>query len=512
MLFHQKIHWKSIWNQIGLFLHVPASMAILSLIVIIVFKEWVALIPMITIAMIGFGTGQFLYRLFIKEKNKAHLWDAMIIAALSWLLCSFLAAIPFYWIAIAQLKAGVVSEALTIFSHPINALFEAISGYTSTGLTMLQKKGAFPYALYWWRSFLEWSGGLGLVVFILSLTNLNRLGFQLYYAEARTEQMEGNITQTAHWIWGIYLLFTVLSLLAFWFFGMSFWEALNHALTAISTGGFTLQNDNFSNFPIGVQFSAIVIMLIGSMSFTIHFQIIRKRRWKILWKNLQNRLLYFLFFGGWAMMSLLNLWNDTKGQEMESFFEWTSALTTCGFNTVNLHIFSPMVKLFLIMGMFIGGATGSTCGGFKIRRLIYLLSGVILRLRGITERKEKQVTDDYQPEKKLSEKGPPPDVDLPDTDESKRLYAAGVLFSVWAFTLLIGWFLILRWSPPGKALDTLFEVMSAMSNVGLTSGLLTPDFSFSGKCIFMLLMWLGRLEIIPAIILLLSIPMTIKQR
>jgi len=162
------------------------------------------------------------------------------------------------------------------------------------------------------------------------------------------------------------------------------------------------------------------------------------------------------------------------------------------------------------MGMFIGGATGATCGGLKIRRLIHLLSGVLLRVRTITQKKEKQITGEYCPSKK-PRRIEPPGVDLPKKEQSERLYTASVLFFLWTFTLLMGWFLILRWTPQAHALNALFEVTSAMSNVGLTSGLLTPDFPPFGKCIFMFLMWIGRLEIIPAIILFLSVPMTLRR-
>lgn len=393
-LFDQKIHWKSIWSQTGLLLHVPAAMAAISLVICIIFEEWFALFPLLLVAALGFGIRQLLYRIFKKEEKKAHLWDAMIIAANGWLLCSLLAAIPLYWISVERLNAGVISDALAVFSHPINALFEAFSGYTSTGLTMLQKTGPFPHVLFWWRSFLEWTGGLGLVVFVLSLTHLNKMGFQLYYAEARTEQMSSNITRTAHWIWGIYIFYTGIAMLLFWLFGMSVWESVNHAFTVISTGGFTVSHDNFQNFSLEIQVVAIVMMVIASISFAVHFQVIREKNWKVLWKSIQHRLLFIFILGGWGLIVLLNLWNETKGNWIHSFFEWASALTTCGFNTVNLDFFSPMVKLFLIMGMFIGGATGSTCGGLKIRRLIYLMSGVALRLKTITQKKEKQIVGD----------------------------------------------------------------------------------------------------------------------
>lgn len=510
-LFDQKVHWKSVWSLTGLLLHVPAAMAAISLIICVIYQEWFAIIPLLSVAAFAFGIGQLLYRIFLKEGNKAHLWDAMIIAANGWLMCSILAAIPFYWIATERLNAGVISDSLVIFSHPINALFEAFSGFTSTGLTMLQKTGPFPKVLYWWRSFLEWIGGLGLVVFILSLTHLNKMGFQLYYAEARTEQISRNITRTAHWIWGIYVFYTCITIFLFWLFGMTPWEALNHAFTALSTGEFTLGQESFSNFSPLIQGTAILMMLLASISFMVHYQLIHGKNCKVFIKSHQTRLLLLFAFGGWLIVVGLNYWNETNIPWLNSFFEWTSALTTCGFSTSKLKAFSPMAKLFLIMGMFVGGAAGSTCGGIKLRRLTYLTDGVILRLKTITQKKEKQITGHYRP-KKGRYQSEPPGVDLPKTEQSERLYTAGVLFFLWTFTLLIGWFLILRWAPKGRALDALFEVTSAMSNVGLTSGLLTPDFSAFGKCIFMFMMWIGRLEIIPAIILLLAVPMTLKQK
>lgn len=510
-LFDQKIHWKSIWSQVGLLLHVPAVMATISLLICIIFKEWFAVIPLIFVALIGFGVGQLFYRIFLSEKTKAHLWDAMIIAALGWLFCSILSAVPFYLIAVKLLSLGLTSEALEVFSHPINALFESFSGYTSTGLTMLQKQGYFPHILQWWRSFLEWTGGLGLVVFILSMTHLNKMGYQLYYAEARTEQMSSNITRTAHWIWAIYLLYTSIGALLFLTFGMGVWEAINHSMTVISTGGFSITSDSFESYSLSIRIIAMVMMVVGSISFAVHFRIINEGNFKIIWKSLQTRLLIFFVIGGGIFITLLNIWNHTNGAWINSYFEWISALTTCGYSSTHLSFFSPMVKLFLIFGMFIGGAAGSTAGGLKLRRLCCLVSGVFLRLKTITDKKENLITKDYRPSKQ-PKKIDPPGTDLPKSQKSERLFTASVLFFLWTFTLLVGWFLILRWTPNGQALDALFEVASAFSNVGLTSGLLTPEFSSFGKSIFMFLMWIGRLEIIPAIILFLSIPMSVSKR
>ena len=510
MLFQQKIHWRAIFAQIGLLLHVPAAMAGISLIICMIFGEWYALLPFAVIGIVGLGIGQSLYRCCYHE-HEAHLWDAMIIAALSWLLCSFLGAVPICWISVQQLHAGVQSEVLQVFAEPINSLFESFSGFTSTGLTMMQKEGPFPYALQWWRSFLEWIGGLGLVVFVLSLTHLNREGFQLYYAEARSEQMAKDIRKTAHFIWAIYFLYTCIGVLLFFIFGMPIWEAINHSMTVISTGGFTITTSNFKNYDLAIQIVAIVLMFVGAISFAVHYQVIREGRIKILWKSLQHRLLYFFLIGGGFLILLLNFWNGSKGHWVHSFFEWASALTTCGFSTIDSSFFSPMVKLFLIIGMFIGGATGSTAGGLKIRRLLYIASGIFLRILAITQKKEKMITGEYHPSKHPPDQEPP-GIELPHTERSQRLFTAGVLFTLWTFTLIIGWFFVLKWTPPGRTMDALFEVVSAMSNVGLSNGLMNPEFPTGGKWIFMFLMWIGRLEIIPALILIFTLPLSITSK
>lgn len=302
-----------------------------------------------------------------------------------------------------------------------------------------------------------------------------------------------------------------MTVILFLLFGMPFWEALNHGMTVISTGGFTITTSSFTDYNLAIQIVAIVMMFVGAISFAAHYQIIREGNLKVLWKNVQHRMLYILLILGAILIVLLNLWNGSKGQSIHSVFEWASALTTCGFSTVHLSFFSPMVKLFLIIGMCIGGTTGSTAGGLKIRRILYLASGVFLRIVALTEKKEKAITEEYDPSKKLPTEEPP-GVQLPRSERSERLFTAGVLFALWTFTLIVGWFFILKWTPPGHAVDALFDVVSAMSNVGLSSGLLTPEFDAGGKCIYIFLMWLGRLEIIPALILIFTLPLSLTTK
>ncbi|MEM7175416.1 MAG: potassium transporter TrkG [Chlamydiota bacterium] len=505
----QHIHWRSIFSQVGLLLHVPSAMATFSLGICAIFHEWFALLPLTVTALLGFGVGQLLYR-SCKKKEPYHLWDAMIIAALGWIVCSILAAIPIAWIASSLLDSGVQSDVLATFAQPINSVFEAFSGLTSTGLTMMRNQGFFPYTLQWWRSLLEWIGGIGLITFILSLIHLNQ-DYQLYYAEARTEHLTKNMMKTTQWIWGIYVVYSLLGTALFFLAGMPLWEAINHAMTVIATGGFTVIRTQFRDYNTAIQFIAILIMLIGAISFSIHCYAICNHNWSVIWKNMQLRLLYCLALLGGGLLIVVDISNQSANHWFDAFFEWVSALTTCGFNTVSLNTFSPMAKLLLIIGMTIGGATGSTAGGIKIRRIMYLFSAIFLRLATITKTNEKVITKDV-PNEGSPDEEEPPGTALPYGEKSERLFTAEVLFSLWMTTLAFGWLVVLKWTPKGAALDGLFDVASAISNVGLTSGILNPDLPTTGKCLFMFLMWVGRLEIIPALVLLITLPLSITKR
>lgn len=508
-LLKQTIHWRAIFGQIGLLLNVPAAMSTLSIGIALLFREWFALFPLIACAAVGFGVGQLLYR-SCKKKEPNHFWDAMIIAALGWIACSFLAALPIWWIATKYLSLGGHSDVLTVFAHPINALFEAFSGLTSTGLTMMHDRGFFPYTLQWWRSLLEWTGGIGLIVFILSLVHLNQ-GYQLYYAEARTEHLTKELPKTAQWLLAIYSGYTLIGAILFALAGMPLWEAINHSMTVIATGGFTVIRTHFGSYNMAIKLIALLLMMIGAMSFAIHCYAIRHRHWKIIWKNLQLRLLYSFALIGGILLVLIGLWNKAHNPWTDTFFEWVSALTTCGFTTMPLNSFSPMAKLFLIIGMTIGGATGSTAGGIKIRRVAYLFSAIFLRLLTLTKPKEKVIATDSKSSGSPSEEEPPGTA-LPRGEKSERLFTAEVLFSLWVATLVLGWAVMLRWTPRGDALNALFDVVSALSNVGLTSGFLSHGLPAAGKCLFMVLMWVGRLEIIPALILLITLPLSLTKK
>ncbi len=491
----QKIHFKSILSNVGLLLHVPGIMAILSIIIAVIFKEHYAIPSLISTAVIAIGLGQLLYVVF--KHDQFHIWDAMISAALGWFFCSIIAAIPFYLIAHNEIISSLSTLAL---KDPINSCFEAFSGFTSTGLSIVKKPEELPHVLQWWRSFLEWIGGMGLIVFIVSITESSYKEYQLYYAEGRTEPIKKSITRTTRLTWGIYFSFTLIGIILFYISGMPIWDSINNALSGISTGGFSVSSASFTNYSTGAQLTAIFLIILGMMSFTLHYKIIKEKNITYLWKNSQNRFLICLLIVGSLLVLLINYWIEKNSYGLSSVFQWVTSLGTCGFHSTDITKYAQMVKLLLIFAMIIGGATGSTAGGIKIRRFQNLLSSIYIRLKSISTKKEKELIEEMQ-HYRVERTKESPELELPQSKKTERLYSAGIIFSLWIFTLMIGWFFLLKWIPKNNAFDSFFDAASALSNCGLTLGVTSPSLHFVPKIILILLMWIGRLEIIPILIL-----------
>jgi trk system potassium uptake protein TrkH len=495
MIKKPKLHIFKIISTIGLLLQIPGYMALFSIIIAFIFKEYFALKPLFFVFIISFAFGQILYRKF-KNGQRAHIWDAMIIASIGWLLCSVAGSIVYFWIA--KENPNIHSSSL-IFKDFSSSLFESFSGFTSTGLTMIKDVESLPHILQWWRSFQEWIGGMGLIVFIISIIEPKKEEYRLYYAEGKSEQLGKNITQTTRKGWLIYFIYTVLIFILFMFSKMPLWDSVNHAMTSISTGGFSVSNDNFFAYSPSSQLIAIFAMILGCMSFCFHYHIVIERKFSQFLKSKQHITLFsFIIFGSLFVILFDRVFKMDLGY-ISSAFQWISSLATCGFSTIKIKTLFPFMKLFFIFAMIIGGSTGSTAGGIKIRRFLNLLSSIFLRIKRIySKESEKSITEEI--EKSVKEETQIIDVKLPQSEKASRLYSATILFSIWLISLFVFWFLIML-TINGQPLDILFDISSAISNVGLSTGIVSHAMPVFTKILFMILMWIGRLEIIPVIML-----------
>ncbi|MFC2095962.1 TrkH family potassium uptake protein, partial [Candidatus Bipolaricaulota bacterium] len=483
-----------ILRDLGLLVPVVGLMALFSMIMPVVFGESFALAPLAVTAGTSFALGAALYFPLRKVAGDTQLKHGLIIAAFGWLLVAALGSMPFVLTAMFATPEAS-SETLRFFKDPASAFFESISGYTGTGLTMAARADLLPKTLQWWRSFTEWIGGMGVIVLMLSILAGPRPGaanHSLYYAEARTERIHPSINSTLRTMWWIFFLYTFISVIALWGAGMPMWESINHAMTAISTGGFSVTDNSIASYnSISIELVLIPIMLLGAISFAVHYEMMRGNG-KILWRDFQTRSLLLLTVIGIAVLTLENLGVIGGFQSLrESAFQMVSSITCTGFQTADIGAWSPSGKLLLAAAMFIGGAAGSTAGGIKIMRMLILMKGVQWRFRKIVSPRQAIV---------------PFRLGDSTVDESKvgqRLEDASLITFLWLVFLGLGIVVLLHTVPPEFTLsDVVFEVTSAQGNVGLSVGITQPTMSLASKLVLCFNMWIGRLEIIPVLMLI----------
>jgi trk system potassium uptake protein TrkH len=418
--------------------------------------------------------------------DETHLRHAMMIAALGWASVSIIGALPFWLIASHPNAVAHTGDSTLVLRYPWNALFESVSGFTSTGLSLVLRPSELPYSLQWWRSFSEWIGGVGVIVLMLSVVQNVPGLYRLYYSEGREDKLFPSVGSTVRTIWWIYLLYTTLGVLLLRLAGMPWWHALNHGMTGIATGGFSINENSIGGYGTAAQLATILIMLMGAISFGIHYRVLTQRSLTALWNDAQHRLLMgFLVIGG-TLLLLENYLITSGWMWVDTAFQWVSALSTCGFSTVDLQPWSPAALLLLTLAMMSGGAAGSTVGGIKLSRLVLLYKGIQWRFQQINLRPHQLMR--HQIDGKVISEG----------QAFARVESAAVMLLLWLIVTLFAVVVLMHSAPMQySAGSVLFEVVSALSNVGLSVGITHPDLSLLGKFTLMLCMWMGRLEIVP---------------
>jgi trk system potassium uptake protein TrkH len=484
-------------RDLGLLVPVVGIMAAISLIVAGVFGESYAMWPLVTTAGVSFALGVCLYFPF-RHAGAARLKHGMIIASFGWLLVALLGSIPFVLTAKFAPQNGANYPALFYFSDPASAFFEAVSGYTGTGLTMVARADLLPRTIQWWRSFMEWIGGMGVIVMMLAILAGPRPGagtYSLYYAEARGEKIHPSIVSTLRTMWWIFLLYTFLSVVALWGAEMPIWEAINHAMTGISTGGFSVTNNSIASYnSIAIELILLPIMLFGAISFAVHYELMQGKGMS-LWQDFQTRFLLLALMVGVLFLALENAFSLGPVRSLrDSAFQFVSAMTCTGFQTASIVSWSATAKLLLAGGMFIGGAAGSTAGGIKVIRMLILMKGVQWRFRTIVSPRGAIVPFRIGPTM------------IDQSEVGQRLEDASVITFLWLIFLGLGVIVLLHTSGPNFTLsDVIFEVASAQGNVGLSVGITHPEMTTLSKLTLCFNMWIGRLEIIPVLMLVRSL-------
>ncbi|ELZ09794.1 TrkH family potassium uptake protein [Natrinema thermotolerans] len=500
---------RTIGRDLGRIFQALAGLLFVSILVPLIWGEYYAIPALVVAGLVPFAVGYILTSRFRDAARPGKL-HGMIIAALGWFCVAIFGSLPFLLIAwTVELAPPILGEpsqtsTLAAFTNPINAVFESMSGFTGTGLTMTDNEEVLPRTLQWWRSFIEWIGGVGVIV--LTTAILARPGsgsLTLYESEARSERIHPSIVSTVQTIWWIFILFTFVSILLLWVVGMPLWGAINHGMTGLATGGFSITDNSIATYDsVAIDFALLPIMLLGSIAFPVHYLILQGDL-RNLYSDLQTRWVFIYMGIGTVLLTVLVYVSDTYDSLFTAFrygsFQFVSAATCAGFQTatdatnVALGRWSAQAQLTVVFGMVVGGAAGSTVGGIKLIRALTLLKGIRFR-----------IADVFYPEtavRRLKINGRR----LNEQEIRQEFEEAAIIAALWFLFLGLGTFALLIMLPQGEYTleNVIFEVASAQGNVGLSAGITGPEsLPTLGKVMFLFNMWIGRLEIIPVLVTL----------
>ncbi|MFW6149683.1 MAG: TrkH family potassium uptake protein [Atribacterota bacterium] len=491
---------KTVLRDVGGILIIVGVITLFALVTPLYFKEWYGINPLFITAAVFFGIGIPLYLIF-KNADIPNFKSAMVTAALGWLLISIIGTIPFIMIGFDKTNPIFTMDFLS-------ALFESMSGWTGTGLTMIDKENLLPYTLQFWRSLIQWIGGVGVIVLTLSILARPGTGsYILYRSEGREQKTHPSIVSTVRTIWWIFLLYTVIGVFVLWIIGILDpptgisneiipWASLNHAMTGIATGGFSVTDDSIMGFGTINQLAIIILMVIGGVAFAAHYELFKGRIKKFL-SDAQFRAMILLIILGVVTLTLINL-NDPHftGNFLlslkESGFQFVSAITCTGFSSATIASWTESAKLILSFAMVIGGAAGSTAGGIKLFRSILLSKGVGWRIKRSISTPRRVFVH------KLGDKP------LSKEDAMDLINEAAIISFMWIILISVGVVVIAFIFPKETLGNVIFEVCSAQGNVGLSTGITSMGMSPYAKTMLIFNMWVGRLEIIPIIVLVKS--------
>lgn len=456
-------------NYLGKVMQGVGIVILLPIIVALIYKEHVYLLGFIIPSLISLGVGTLLGRVN-PRCTRVRLKHGMIVSSLAWLWAAFIGALVMY---------------ICLDISFINAFFENMSAWTGSGFTIFKNVEILPNSILFLRSLEQWVGGLGIVVIMIGiLIHSGTAASRLYKSEAREDRIKPSIANTLKKILQIYLIYTSIGIILFIIAGMPVFDAVNNTFTAIATGGMSIKNANMAFYHNNTfNIISMIIMIIGATSFLSHYQAV-KTRGKSIFSDIQFKVMI-----GIIILTSLILILATNMIHMEALYSVVSAITTAGTSinpSGNFKDYGTFIKVIIIILMFIGGAAGSTAGAVKIVRVITFLRGVYKNIINIISPEGRVIN------MKLSDK------QLKET----QVREASSYISLYLLFIVIGWAVLVFYGYDG--INSLFEIVSAQGNVGLSTGIISGDMPFGAKIITIFNMWIGRLEIIPVLVILRS--------
>ncbi|NND63062.1 MAG: TrkH family potassium uptake protein [Flavobacteriaceae bacterium] len=380
-----KLNYKIIFHLMGLLLLVNGGFMLLASVFSFAYQDGVGLqIVLAGIITLLLGGGfMFATRKHTKEISKK---DGYIIVTFGWIFMSLAGTLPY-----------VITQTIPSFT---NAFFETMSGYTTTGATILNDIESMPEGILLWRSITHWIGGMGIIVLAIAILPLLGIGgMQLFAAEAPGpggDKLHPRITDTAKRLWLIYVGYTLVETVLLKVAGMSFFDAINHSLSTLSTGGFSTKNASIAHWndrPI-IQYIIMIFMFLAGTNFVLSYFAF-KRKFTRIWQDDEFKW-YATFIVGLTTFAALVIyfqadvvlsssfpmvWGPFESALRHGLFQVLAVVTTTGFVTADYTAWTPFLTIFFFGLMFLGGSSGSTAGGVKIVRHLIMIKNGILEFR-----------------------------------------------------------------------------------------------------------------------------------
>lgn len=405
------------------------------------------------------------------KPRRALMKHAIISIALGWFLFGAISAIPFLFLGL----------------NPIDAFFESISGWTGTGISIIPNLEILPASILFWRGLIQWLGGFGIVVMALLIYERPETAMNLFSAEGRNEDFFPNIKKIARMIVAIYFLYTFIGIILYMLSGMNLLDAIVHSFTAIATGGFSTKNAGIGFFGFSAATVTILITILGGMSFESHYSLLTGK-FKRFIKNSEIKFFFMIAIIA-ILLIFINTYLSSGDKYFESFFYIISALTSTG-AIYGLDLASlPALTIFIIIILMTFGASyGSTTGGLKLWRILILYQVV-----------KREIHRAFLPQKAVT----PIVLGGRIVPEDKALKALSYMSLYLVF--IIAGSIIFMYAGFGL-IDAIFTIVSAIGNNGLLTIsqesilIMNPLL----KILLSLFMIIGRMEIIPFLVLLKS--------
>lgn len=407
-----------------------------------------------------------------------YLKEGCITTSLSWIILSFFGSLPF-----------VISGEIPAFT---DALFETISGFTTTGASILSDVESLSYCTLFWRSFTHWIGGMGVLVFLLAVIPLTG-GSHINLMRAESPgpsvgKLVPKVHYTARILYIIYFGITIVEIIFLLAGHMPLFDAVTISFGTVGTGGFGIKNDSLAGYSAYIQWIVTIFMILSGVNFNAYYLILFRRWKKAL--NMEEVKCYFLIIAAATAVIFINIYDTSLGilaALRHAIFQVGSIITTTGFATVDYNLWSPAAKTVLVLLMFIGACAGSTGGGIKVSRFAIAVKNIFKELKYYIHPKSiQQIKVDNKPV------------------DHEVIRSVNVYFLTFIVLFSVSVFLV---SLEGKDLTTNFTAVAAtINNIGPGLELVGPtqnfgSFSVFSKYVLMFDMLAGRLELFPLLIL-----------